>query len=716
MISRIRFLATAILLLNLSANIFSQKVIDYVYRPPNVRFDNFPINNGYASQESTSILIDSKGFVWSGTVTGLYRFDGVRYLEYGVSRGGLEGFKGLLVTDIFEDSEGCIWIGTSEALNKLDQEKGEFKSFIPDSTRKTGVSNFIWSINEDSDGLFWILTSQDIFSFDKRTEKFTKFQVDSLSWYPQNSLFFHAEQRFTEDSLGNKWFVTNRGLYRFKKDEGTFNIIVPDQQIGELANIKKVNCVLAEKSGNLWIGTNGSGLLRWNFLTDKPEPVIIGKVDETSAPLENISTILTNGDGIVWCFGNGSFSKYDTKDSTISSYNINYKNRTVYEAPESNIWINKAFQHEDGSIWFLNNVAGLMFRFDPEREELVLYRSPAFMVYQCILDDLGSFWFACIRGNLFRLITEQIPYYSINNVDNNAHVAQIHKNNVLEDKKGQMWFLFINGTYISRNFDIASSTELEKANFLGDNKVSGRGFSDSKGNLWLVAQRGKIIKYDPGTKVLKDVTPSYPSEVGLSNIPVICEDKDGNVWLANPCYGLYSYSGDNDRPVLIMDFADIPREQNLDMMMDFMIDSKNNFWILNGESFFMIKMPEKRIVNFTNYGDGIFSSYGSNIRIQEDPYGNIWLLNCWMGLFKYNDQDSSFTKIEFGEEGPNTQYYDLLADRLGRIWIAHNSGISVYYPVNITTRLIKTPKLQFDVQSYQAKSGQIIYVNNNLFI
>jgi hypothetical protein len=110
MISRIRFLATAILLLNLSANIFSQKVIDYVYRPPNVRFDNFPINNGYASQESTSILIDSKGFVWSGTVTGLYRFDGVRYLEYGVSRGGLEGFKGLLVTDIFEDSEGCIWM------------------------------------------------------------------------------------------------------------------------------------------------------------------------------------------------------------------------------------------------------------------------------------------------------------------------------------------------------------------------------------------------------------------------------------------------------------------------------------------------------------------------------------------------------------------------------------------------------------------------------
>jgi len=262
----VRYLVFAVLFFILPGKSYCQKILDPEYYPPNVRFDNFLVKKGEASQESTCILIDNKGFLWSGTETGLYRFDGIRYNEYGVSRGNNNGFTGLMVLDIFEDSEGSIWIGTSAAINKLDQKTGEFTSYIPDSTRKDGISNFIRSINEDRDGMLWILTRRDIFSFDRKKEKLTRYNTDSLSWFPENSLIMHDEQFFAEDSSGNKWFVTYKGLYLINNKKNEFRMVLPDSVSSGLKDITKVKCVTSDVSGTIWIGTERGGLLRWNDL------------------------------------------------------------------------------------------------------------------------------------------------------------------------------------------------------------------------------------------------------------------------------------------------------------------------------------------------------------------------------------------------------------------------------------------------------------------
>jgi hypothetical protein len=67
----IRILTFASILLLIPVDICSQKILDPDYEPPNVRWDNFLVKGGQASQTSTCIFIDSKGFIWSGTETGL---------------------------------------------------------------------------------------------------------------------------------------------------------------------------------------------------------------------------------------------------------------------------------------------------------------------------------------------------------------------------------------------------------------------------------------------------------------------------------------------------------------------------------------------------------------------------------------------------------------------------------------------------------------------
>lgn len=55
----------------------------------------------------------------------------------------------------------------------------------------------------------------------------------------------------------------------------------------------------------------------------------------------------------------------------------------------------------------------------------------------------------------------------------------------------------------------------------------------------------------------------------------------------------------------------------------------------------------------------------------------------------------------------------MLADRNNRLWITHAKGLTVYDPLNHESRHIKMPRLQFDIQSVQLKTGHVVILNEN---
>jgi|WetSurSiteA1Bulk_404760.scaffolds.fasta_scaffold01525_2 signal transduction histidine kinase/DNA-binding response OmpR family regulator/ligand-binding sensor domain-containing protein len=708
----VRYLVCAAFFATLQVNIYCQKFLDPEYYPPDIRWDNFLLKGGEASQETISILIDSKGFLWSGNETGLYRFDGTRYIEYGVSNGTRSGFKGFFVSSIFEDSEGTIWIGTSEALNKLDQKAGTFKYYIPDSVVKSEISNYIRAIREDRNGLLWILTKKDIYSFDRKSEEFKLFTTDSLSWFPANITYIPEDQCYTEDNHGNKWFVTFSGLYLFNNQDKSFRMELPDPDNNLPGGIDKVKCVCTDKNGTVWIGTEGAGLLRWNDNGNKPVSIEGRTEGKRRDSFKTVSTILADKNGSIWMFGNCSFSNYNPENGKIKNYIINYKNKTVYESPVSEVFIDQAFQFEDGTIWFISKLFGLMFRFDPITEKLYLYRSPSFVVFQCILDKTGSFWCACIRNNIFRLITDHIPFLTIP-VNNSSHVAPIHRGNIVEDNQNQIYFLFLQGIYICNKFDVSSALILSKFRFPDGDTIAGGGFTDRKGNLWFGNKQGKITRYDPLNKIITNLKYGYStSYTDVVFVPLIREDKAGNIWVVT-YNGLFRVNRMYDKLDYVLELNAKQGEQDLSILFDFLIDGQETLWILTSESILSIKIPEMKITDYAGYGNGIFRSIESNIRVGEDSKGNIFILNTRNGVYQFNRQNKSFTKIDIIKEEPGSQYYDLFIDRTDRLWIAHNRGITVYDLLEKDSHLIKMPKLQNDVQAYQTKSGNIIYVNND---
>jgi streptogramin lyase len=149
-----------------------------------------------------------------------------------------------------------------------------------------------------------------------------------------------------------------------------------------------------------------------------------------------------------------------------------------------------------------------MFRFDPQTEKLCTYRVPNFIAYQCVMDRYGSFWFACIRNNIHRLVTDNIPYLTFP-VNNSSHVAQIHRGAFLEDNNNRVYLLLLQGTYVFNKFDVTSSLVLNRFRFPDGDTIAGGGFQDSKGNLWFGNKKGNIARFNPSTKALTYLTNNY---------------------------------------------------------------------------------------------------------------------------------------------------------------------------------------------------------------
>ena len=85
------------------------------------KFENLSIENGLSSNRVTSVIQDSKGFIWIGTEDGLNRFDGYTFKKYLNKRGDKNSLSNNYVWSLSEDEKGNIWIATNGGgLNRFD--------------------------------------------------------------------------------------------------------------------------------------------------------------------------------------------------------------------------------------------------------------------------------------------------------------------------------------------------------------------------------------------------------------------------------------------------------------------------------------------------------------------------------------------------------------------------------------------------------------------
>lgn len=224
-----------------------------------LKADNFKIekidsDGGLPSNLVYKIYQDSKGFIWFGTMYGLYRYDGVNYISYRYNPFDSTSIGNDDVISIFEDSKGFLWFGTyMGGVSRYDSKTSSFIRFIHRENTNSICDNTVWSITEDNKGALWFGTQNGLSKFENNN--FTTYQ--NINGNPQSNCIF----TLTKDKENNLWIGTFRGgLFRFNPERTSFDNFKRNGSSEDSINGNVIRGLYCDKQGNLWAGTIQRGI------------------------------------------------------------------------------------------------------------------------------------------------------------------------------------------------------------------------------------------------------------------------------------------------------------------------------------------------------------------------------------------------------------------------------------------------------------------------
>jgi signal transduction histidine kinase/ligand-binding sensor domain-containing protein len=190
-----------------------------------------------SSNSLAKIMRDHLGIIWIGTDDqGVCSFDPAtrKFTRYPfiLNNGSLASGDKLddrQVISLFEDRDNTLWIGTNlGGLNHFDRKTGKFKSYLTDGKMRAFS---VVSICQGKDGMLWLGTYLNgVFEFDPKTGHFIK------NINEDNGLLFNSINAINEDSQGNVWVSSERGLSRINPKDMSVKNFPMGIFTGKMAN------------------------------------------------------------------------------------------------------------------------------------------------------------------------------------------------------------------------------------------------------------------------------------------------------------------------------------------------------------------------------------------------------------------------------------------------------------------------------------------------
>jgi ligand-binding sensor domain-containing protein/signal transduction histidine kinase len=344
----------------------------------------FPLGEG--KRDSVLGLLQTRaGVLWVGTNHGLYRFDGGKFIK---------AFGSETVHRIAEASNGHLLVVTDKRFFEFDGRNVVEHS---DFARRLGADDGqIFNAFQDSNGTMWYSTRTGV----KREgdHSFPSFGPPETAKTPA--------YRTYEDPDGRIWVSNDHGTYRADGDSL------------EVLTSAGARSFYAAKDGNLWMGTNGQGLIHF-----KPRLVrMYTKAD--GLPTNMVMTVLATHDGKLWV-GNGcGLSLFDGSHFKLYAEKDGLLNSCVWALAEDH----------NNDVW-IGSYNGGLFRYRDGRftQYTIAQGLTSNVVLQIIVAQDNSLWIATPDG-LSHFKNEHFTNYTTAQGLSSDHILSVH-----QDHAGNIW-------------------------------------------------------------------------------------------------------------------------------------------------------------------------------------------------------------------------------------------------------------------------------------
>ncbi len=367
------------------------------------------------------LLSDHKGNIWIATGrTGLVKYDAQRqaFFQFGHEAGNPHSLDKSRIQRLFEDDGDILWVSTYRGgLNRYDPDRDYFVNIRPSTRAGSGLgAGPVYAICEDRNREVWIGTvGGGLNRYNPATGKFKYYHQlrrNAPTIQSDDSLAAPSEAILSlyEDRFGILWVGAADALYRYNRSRDSFEPFLTPRIEGGQRLQGNVKCIGEDASGNIWIGTHGGGVHRFEratntFVTYRNDPA-----NPKSLSGNIVWAICKDSRGTLWfgTFGAG-ISRYNptTNDFTrISSAQPSAGPSSVYcitEGPDSALWI--------------GTFAGGMHRLDPLTLQLKSFLKkdglPNNFVKAILPDNHGALWLATDLGlSRFDMFTKAFRNYT----------------------------------------------------------------------------------------------------------------------------------------------------------------------------------------------------------------------------------------------------------------------------------------------------------------
>jgi len=455
----------------------------------------------------------------------------------------------------------------------------------------------------------------------------------------------------------------------------------------------QVHALFQDGRSNLWLGTNGGGIARFNgrefevfrrkdgLMSD----VVFGIKED---PKGNLVVKTNLGLSV---FNGKEFKNYPFTDGDLSASD------RMYFDKNGNIWFRV---HQDDH-------KGKIYRFDGSSfhdmsktfEELKDHLWENSMTIDSEGDIIVS-----SGDNLYVISDDQIKLHELNSLPElkDKRIVFIYK---LKDDR-----LFLAAITKTRDGGTYLFNESEGLKRFNIPKEMGDSFSffyeDSKGNIWLNSpEKNTLFRWDFSSGSHKIDQFARESGLPLEGISSMVQDMEGNVWIGTSGSGLYKYGGAK--------FISFLSNQGLDDYFVWCIqqDSKGNFWFgtanngifkYDGEKLkgyqHLEKQPLGIVREILEYKgsyligsrNGLWMFDGKSIRKVNSDFGihessvvndilitedGVWIVTANFGAYYYNGKNTVNYNTDNSGIGSNS-IDDILLDRSGVFWFATRGGLS----------------------------------------
>lgn len=430
-----------------------------------------------------------------------------------------QGLSQSTAQSILLDHKGTLWIGTKSGLNSYTQEG--IKTYLHHSGNPHSLpSNYINHLTEDSLGNFWIATSKGLALYDDEQDQFNT--VNSSIIYSSVGV------------EGGMWFGSENAIHCYDYKSKELKTIHIEKEEGKGINPVdyRIQKMLYLEDGKILIGTRKKGIYLYDCRIRQFTLLIPSS--------QNLLTSLyvTADHHIYTAFYGDGFYCYDRTGKMLKHYtkeNSGLKNNYVLDMAEYN-----------GNIWLATDGSGInlftprTFQFSQLQHIVGDYSSlPVNSITLLYKDMKDNLWAGSVRGGIFSIKETYIKTYKEAILNNTNGLSEQSVISLYEEKDGKVW-IGTDGGGINL-YDPSTDKFIHFPSTYGDKVVSIAEVSETELMVSLYTKgiflfNKKTHKYRPFTIVDEETN---KKECFYGYLPLANQVADGKIYIIS-C-GTYVY-------------------------------------------------------------------------------------------------------------------------------------------------------------------------------